>query len=116
MKTFKPQDYKIEETPWGSLTWYTSKELGNTETMTVGKCRINVGDMNPRHSHPNCEEVIHVLKGRIIHTYNNEEMIMEEGDTICVPVGVPHNARNIGDQVVELAIAFSSAERKPVKE
>lgn len=108
----------IEEvTPWGRLRWKASKALGNSQTMTVGICEINHGCANPPHSHPNCEEVLHVLQGTIAHAIgDDQEVIMQVGDVISIPPRVRHNARNIGLETAVLAISFSSAERQTVGE
>ncbi|MGO4843655.1 cupin domain-containing protein, partial [Rhizobiaceae sp. 2RAB30] len=48
------------------------------------------------------------------HTWEDKQVEMKEGDTITIPAGVVHNARNIGTGVAELAICFSSAYRETV--
>ena len=116
MNILKQDQYIVDETPWGCLTWYASKALNNSEGLTLGKCVIKVGEANPRHVHPNCEEILQVLKGRISHTYENAERVMEVGETISIPAGIPHNAKNIGDVEAELLIVFSSAERETIGE
>lgn len=98
----------------GTLTWFASQQLGNSETMTVGRATLPPGGMNPRHFHPNCEEVLHVLQGRIMHTMGDDEAELTSGDTITIPVGVVHNARNLGDTNALLLICFSSADRETV--
>lgn len=107
----KQAEHQIVPMDWGHLEWYVSAEIGNSETMTVGKCVLNPGQANGRHLHPNCDEILQVLKGKVIHTWNGEEFEMNEGDVVSIPSGVIHNARNIGDGVAELAISFSSAYR-----
>ena len=116
MNIIKPDQYKVDVTNWGSLTWFASRELNNSECMTVGKCIIKAGKENPRHIHPNCEEILYVLKGVISHSYNLEEIIMGTGDTISIPAGIPHNAKNIGNTEAELLIVFSSGERRTIGE
>ena len=112
-RILKKQDAKVQNMDWGSLTWYASRELGNSEVLTTGRCVIKPGCCNPRHSHPNCEEVLTVLHGRIAHAIEGgKEVEMEEGDTISVPSNLAHNARNIGDTDAVLSIAFSSADRQ----
>ncbi|WP_401000734.1 cupin domain-containing protein [Agromyces sp. GXQ0307] len=101
----------IEPQPWGRLEWYVSGAIGNSETMTTGKCVLDPGQANGRHWHPDCDEILMVLTGSIVHTWNDEEFPMEAGDVISIPRGVIHNARNVGDTQAELAIAFSSAHR-----
>ena len=101
------------EAQWGGLTWYASGPLGNSQKMTVGKCVIHPGAQNPRHSHPNCEEVLVVMQGTISHTVEDDkDVILQVGDTIRIPEGLPHRALNIGTGDAVLFIVFSSAHRK----
>ncbi|OPZ80512.1 MAG: Cupin domain protein [bacterium ADurb.Bin429] len=107
---------QVQEMEWGRLIWKASTALGNSASMTVGICEILPGQANPRHSHPNCSEVLHVLQGTIVHTFGDEEVTMTTGDVITVPPNLNHNARNIGDDLAILAIAFDSADRRTVGE
>lgn len=109
-------EHILVDMPWGRLEWYASAEIGNSETMTVGKCHIDVGQQNGRHYHPNCDEILTVLRGEIIHSWNDEEQRMSAGDVISIPQGVVHNARNVGNVAAELAICFSSAHRGTLDE
>jgi len=104
----------VQELAWGSLTWYASELLGNSKEMTVGRCVIEPGQENPVHSHPNCEEVLHLIQGSLSHTADEETYVLEPGDTIVIAPHVRHNARNIGDDDAAMYIAFSSANRKTV--
>lgn len=108
----RPDDYLVEEMPWGRLIWRVSAERGNSTSMTVGECIIFPGQQNGRHVHPNCDEVLYVASGHIVHSADQERTEMTAGDIISIPSGVVHNARNIGDQDAHLYIAFSSAYRQ----
>lgn len=103
-----------ETMPWGRLEWSVSAQIGNSQTMTIGTCFIESGMQNGRHFHPNCDEVLRVVKGRIVQTWDGFEREMSVGDVVSIPSGIVHNARNIGDETVELAISFSSAYRETV--
>ncbi len=110
-------DVKRHEAQWGHLEWYASGALGNSPDMTVGRCVIKPGQSNPRHSHPNCWEVLFVVRGTIRHTISgSEEAEMNPGDSIAVPPGLPHHARNVGKEPAELLISFSTGERKVIGE
>ncbi len=98
----------------GALTWFASRQLGNSDTMTVGCATLPPGGMSPRHFHPNCEEILHVLRGEIVHTMGGEEATMGPGDTITIPANLVHNARNTGGTDAVLLICFSSADRETV--
>lgn len=112
----RSSDHKVVDFPWGQLTWVASGELGNSDTMTVGQAVIRRGQRNPRHYHPNCDEVLYVLKGRIRHTMGERTVEMQEGDTVTIPTGMLHNATNVGDVEAVLWVSFSSADRKVVNE
>ena len=109
-------DRQVIEQTWGRITWYASGPLGNSETMTVGEAVIKPGQENPRHYHPNCDEILHVVRGRILHTMGPQQVEMTAGDTVSIPTGVRHNARNIGTEDAVLAISFSSAHREVIGE
>ena len=112
----RPDDNVVDEQDWGRLVWMVSGALGNSTTMTVGRCFIKPGSANPPHHHPNCDEVLHVLRGHIEHRVDSEYVQMKAGDTISIPTGRIHNARNIGTGEAELLISFSSADRRVVGE
>ena len=112
----RPESYVTELMPWGRLVWQISGALGNSETMTLGRCVLPPGEANPRHHHPNCDELLEVLEGAIVHSWDGEEITMERGDVISIPPGVVHNARNAGSEVAELLICFSSAWRETIAE
>jgi quercetin dioxygenase-like cupin family protein len=102
---------------WGELTWFANAELGNSDALTVGRCVLRPGRENPRHRHPNCDEVLVVLGGRIRHTIAGaEDAEMGPGDTITIPAGLAHRALNIAAEDAVLLIAFTSARRQVVGE
>lgn len=109
-------DVKVDLQEWGRLEWMVSNEIGNSDTLTVGKCFIIAGRSNPPHFHPNCDEVLHVLSGTIRHRVENEHLVLHAGDTISIPQGAIHQAENIGDGEAELFICFSTADRQVVGE
>lgn len=114
MNVTTPDQYQTIQMDCGELTWFVSKEIGNSDSMTVGRSVIRPGQANPQHYHPNCEEVLHVLQGTILHTLNDDKAEMRAGDTISIPANAIHNAKNIGEDNAVLFICFSSADRQTV--
>lgn len=108
------EENRVSHSGWGELRWYTSAEMGNTQTMTTGMAILKPGASNPRHFHPNCDEILHVISGKIRHTMNEVAVEMNAGDTVSIPQGVLHNAVNIGSEDAMLAISFSTAYREAV--
>ena len=103
---------ELLDQPWGKLTWLASRKLGNTTTMTFGRVTIPADQTNPRHRHPNCDEILHLLSGRLEHSLNNETFIVEPSDTVSIPAGAWHNAKALDGVDAEMVISFSSADRE----
>lgn len=102
--------------PWGQLRWFASRPLGNSATMTVGQATITAGKSNPPHWHPNCDEILYVASGHIMHRVGDREYEMRAGDTVVIPEGTVHNARNIGTEDAVLMVSFNSADRVAIGE
>ena len=85
--------------------------MGNSTSMTFGRATILAGRQNPRHRHPNCDEILHLLSGRLEHSLGEQKYLMEPGDTISIPEGAWHQARVIGEENAEVVICFSSPDR-----
>lgn len=104
-------DTLVQPQTWGKLEWFASRTLGNSASMTVGLATISVGKSNPLHRHPNCDEILHVIQGHIMHRVGDKEYEMWAGDTVTIPEGTLHNARNIGADDAVLSISFSTPDR-----
>ena len=112
----RPDGFAVEEQEWGRLVWMVSGALGSSEKLTVGRCFINPGQANPRHYHPNCDEVLHVIRGTIEHSVDDATFPMSAGDIVSIPQGSVHNARNVGTDEAEFVIVFNTPDRQTVGE
>ena len=102
---------------WGQLTWFANEERGNSADMTVGRCILKPGKSNPRHRHPNCSEVLVVMRGEIEHTGPGGKMVrMSEGDVITIPEGFIHQARNVGNRNAVLMLSYDTSNRQTIGE
>ncbi|BCM90179.1 hypothetical protein IAD21_02030 [Abditibacteriota bacterium] len=97
---------------WGRIVWLVSGAQGTSNTMTFGRVTIKAGHANPRHRHPNCDEILHLLSGQIEHSLGDEKIVMNAGDTISIPTGIVHNARTISPEDAIMVICFSSPDRQ----
>ncbi|MHC4431578.1 MAG: ThuA domain-containing protein [Planctomycetota bacterium] len=96
---------------WGSLTWLAGTNYGNADGLVLGHVTIKAGKFNPRHRHPRCEEVLYMLKGKIVHSLGNESFTLSASDTITIPAGVFHDAKCIGEEDAEMIVAYSEGIR-----
>lgn len=104
----------VEKNSWGTLQWLSNGKLSPGAAQTVGLATILPGQKNPVHFHPNCEEVLHVLSGRGLHSYDGRTVELKVGMTIRIPAGVKHNMVNTGTETLRTLISFSSGDRKTV--
>jgi quercetin dioxygenase-like cupin family protein len=95
---------------WGTLRWLANHALSGS-AITVGRVIIYKGQRNPRHSHPNCEEVLYLLAGRLIHSVGSQTVTLNAGDTLAIPAGVVHNAQSVGDVDADMIVTYSSGHR-----
>jgi quercetin dioxygenase-like cupin family protein len=104
-------DGEVHELAWGRLVWTVSGQVGNSSTMSLGRSTIRAGQGNPRHRHPNCDEILHVVAGRVEHIQDDRSCVLEPGDSVCIPKGVWHQARALGGDDAEIVICFDSPAR-----
>ena len=101
-------------TDWGELNWKITGDATPGSEMTFGTCRIDPGQRNPLHAHPNCEEILYVISGSCEHKLGDEMVTLEAGDLIRIPRDVPHWARCTSAEPLFALIIFSSEERRAV--
>jgi mannose-6-phosphate isomerase-like protein (cupin superfamily) len=99
---------------WGTLQWLCHAQLFRGAEQTLGICHIKPGARNPRHYHPNCEEVLYMLSGHGQHSFEDDTIDLKPGMTIRIPVGVTHNMTNTGSEQIACLIAFNSGNRETV--
>lgn len=99
---------------WGSIQWLMSEKLVPGAAMTFGIVEIKAGVSNPTHIHPNCDEILFLIEGKLDHRLGDETIPMRAGDAIYVPMGIIHGALNTGASVARMVVAFSSGDRQTV--
>jgi quercetin dioxygenase-like cupin family protein len=99
---------------WGTLKWLCDGKLFPGAEQTVGLCQILPGCTNPRHYHPNCEEVLHMISGNGRHSFEESSIELRPGMSIRIPVGVAHNMSNTGDEPIVCLISFNTGNRETV--
>jgi quercetin dioxygenase-like cupin family protein len=104
-------EVKRVEGDWGTLIWLAGKGTGNAAGISMARVTIRRGFSNPPHAHPNCEEVLHLLSGRLNHFTGGEWVTLEPGDTLSVAPEVVHYALSIGETDADMLVAYSTGER-----
>lgn len=100
------------EQPWGTMIWMAGSDVGNIDTLTLGRMIMQPGTANDMHSHANCEEIVCVLSGHVQHSIGGEVVEQKPGTVVVVPKGAPHNTVNIGPGIADILIAFPVGARE----
>ncbi|GAF66897.1 cupin [Bacillus sp. TS-2] len=101
---------------WGKIQWLCGAEIDPESQMTFGMVYIEAGKENPRHIHPNCEELIYVLSGECEHSLGDEIHHLKPGMMLRIPQDVPHNAVVTSWEPCRMMIMYSSPNRETVGE
>jgi quercetin dioxygenase-like cupin family protein len=108
------EDLETEMMGGVALKWLCNDRLLTGTALTVGLCTLAPGAANPRHYHPNCEEVLYVWSGRGRHLLGEEWLSVRTGTTVRIPLGMHHQLVNEGDEPLVCVIAFSTGDRQTV--
>jgi mannose-6-phosphate isomerase-like protein (cupin superfamily) len=104
----------VEQNAWGTLQWVCNEKLMPSSAQTVGLATILPGKHNPVHYHPNCEEVLYVISGQGLQSYDGRTIELKAGMTIRIPANVKHNMINTGTETLRTLVSFSSGDRQTV--
>ena len=94
-----------------TMDWLVEDALLPAAGLSVARMILAPGAVSEGHRHPNCNESIHLLSGRIEQWVDNEPLIMEPGDTVLIRQGSTHRTRNLGREPAVMMICYSSGTR-----
>ena len=91
-----------EELAWGKLRWMSSPPATGARNLTVIEVSISPGEGHDFHKHPDQEEVIYVMSGRVEQWLDQERRILGPGDSVFIGADVVHASFNVGDEQAQL--------------
>jgi quercetin dioxygenase-like cupin family protein len=91
-----------KETPpevldWGQLRWMSNPPSTDARQLTVIDVTLTPGKGHNFHKHPDQEEVIYVVAGKVEQWVDRERRILGPGDCAYIPANVVHASFNVGD-------------------
>ena len=99
---------------WGAIQWLVSGELMDGANITFGFVEIEPGRKNPRHYHPNSDEVLYLIEGELRHTVGENTYQLTAGTAIFIPQHAPHDAFNPGTKTARMVVAYPTGDRQMV--
>ncbi|HRO12528.1 cupin domain-containing protein [Amaricoccus sp.] len=88
---------------WGQLRWLCNPPSTGAAALTVIDVTLKPGKGHDFHKHPDQEEVIVVVSGRVEQWLDREQRLLGPGDSVFIPAGMVHASFNAGDGEARLA-------------
>jgi quercetin dioxygenase-like cupin family protein len=88
---------KPEVLDWGRLGWLSNPPNTGAKDLTVIDVTLLPGKGHDFHKHPDQEEVIYVVAGRVEQWVDREKRTLGPGDSAFIPAGVVHASFNTGE-------------------
>ncbi len=101
----------FQESHWGTMHWLVEDTLVDGADLSVARMTLKEGACSECHSHPNCNEVIHLIQGSVEQLVGSERFALQAGDTAFVPRGSPHQSRNVGAGDAVMIVSYSAGKR-----
>ena len=100
-----PEDVESQRFGWGVLKWMSTPAETGSSRMSCGVVRLNPGKGHERHTHPESDEMLYVVRGEGEQEIGEETRDIAAGDMLHVPEGVPHGTVNTGwEPLILLAV------------
>ena len=83
---------------WGQLKWMSNPPSTGAGQLTVIDVTLAPGKGHDFHKHPDQEEVLYILSGKVEQWVDREKRILSPGDSAFVPADMVHASFNVGDR------------------
>lgn len=77
--------------------WLCQPGQTDAKDLAVIEATFAAGEGHDFHTHPEFEEAIYVLAGRIEQWVGEQRQVLEAGDLAHIPMGLAHATFNVGD-------------------
>ena len=82
-------------------------DVHGNKKQSVAEALIPAGSTTLLHKHCRSEEIYHITAGKGVMTLGDEKLEVTAGDTVCIPLGVPHKIQNTGTLSLKLLCCCS---------
>ena len=91
-----------EALDWGKLRWMSHPPSTGAGQLTVIEVNIKPGEGHDFHKHPDQEEVIYCISGKVEQWLEQEKRTFGPGDSVFIGKGVVHASFNPCDNDAQL--------------
>jgi oxalate decarboxylase/phosphoglucose isomerase-like protein (cupin superfamily) len=102
-----PDDVDSQVFDWGALKWMVTPEVNGSERISCGVVKLEPGKGHERHTHPESDEMLYVVRGEGEQEIGDETRSIATGDMLYVPQGVEHGTVNTGWEPLVLVAVYA---------
>lgn len=102
-----PDDVESLSLDWGVLKWMSTPEVTDSDRLSAGVVKLDPGKGHERHTHPNSDEILYVIRGEGEQEVADEARELTAGDMVFIPEGVEHGTLNTGWEPLTLLAVYA---------
>ena len=99
----------VEEFEWGSAGMRCAPPGTGCESFVVMDVRLDPGFFHAFHKHPDQDEMITVVSGKVTQFLEGESTVLGAGDSVYIDKDVVHGSYNDFDKPAQLAVVLAPA-------
>jgi quercetin dioxygenase-like cupin family protein len=99
----------MEDFEWGSAGMRCAPPGTGCETFVVMDVRLDPGFFHAFHKHPDQDEMITVVSGRVTQFLEGESTVLGPGDSVYIDKDVVHGSYNDFAEPAQLAVVLAPA-------
>jgi quercetin dioxygenase-like cupin family protein len=98
-----------EDFEWGSAGMRCAPPGTGCDTFVVMDVRLDPGFFHAFHKHPDQDEMITVVSGKVTQFLEGESTVLGPGDSVYIDKDVVHGSYNDFDEPAQLAVVLAPA-------
>jgi quercetin dioxygenase-like cupin family protein len=102
-------DVPVESYDWGDAGMRCAPPGTGCESFVVMDVRLDPGFFHAFHRHPDQDEMITVVAGKVTQFLEGESTVLGPGDSVYIDKDVVHGSYNDFDEPAQLAVVLAPA-------
>lgn len=103
----QPDDVESQMFDWGVLKWLSTPSITGGERFSAGVVKLEPGKGHERHTHPDSDEILYVIRGEGEQEVADQNRDIETGEMVYIPAGVEHGTVNTSWEPLLLLAVYS---------
>jgi len=103
----EPDDVESQVFDWGVLKWLSTPDVTGGDRFSAGVVKLEPGKGHERHTHPDSDEILYVLRGEGEQEVADKTREITAGELVFIPAGVEHGTVNTGWEPLLLLAVYA---------